>query len=267
MSDSETLLDGATSQSSVCVADYDPDLFAELGEDRSRAQEHAVARRINLDRGPWTASEAGGAIAEVREQRGSLGLLVLEGLLWRETCIGKDAGIELLGPGDLLRPWVQPIPESEILAEGQWTVLERSSVAVLDRRFALAVARWPVITAVLMDRLILRARWLSFQLAICHIRNLRQRVLLAMWHFGDRWGRMAPTGVIVPVRLPHRMLAQLVGARRPSVTTALKHLKEEGLLVEREDGTWLLTGEAPEDLRKAYEQASSSLSMSGSSLT
>jgi CRP/FNR family transcriptional regulator, cyclic AMP receptor protein len=248
----------------IRVADFDPDLFSELGDDRGRAEDRAVARQVKLEPGDWSykgPGDASSVFEEARDERGSLGLLVLDGLLWRETCIGNDSGVELVGPGDLLRPWVRPIPDSELLAEGSWTVLRPSSVAVLDRRFAIAVARWPSITARLIDRTILRSRWLTFLLAICHVRNLKKRVLLVMWHFGDRWGRMSSTGVIVPLRLPHRMLAQLVGARRPSVTTALAALKEEGLLVERDDGSWLLPGEIPDDLRVAYEQASTAVAI------
>jgi CRP/FNR family cyclic AMP-dependent transcriptional regulator len=248
----------------VRVFEYDPDLFSELGKDLPLAEDRAIARQVPLEEGEWNYGKPDAlrvVMEEARNERGSLGLLVLEGLLWRETCVGSEAGVEMLGPGDLLRPWVRPVPDSELLAEPQWTVLQAGSIAVLDRHFALATARWPSITARLMDRLILRSRWLSFQLAICHVRNLKQRILLAMWHFGDRWGRMSPGGVIVPVKLPHRMLAQLVGARRPSVTTSLAGLRADGLLVEREDGTWLLPGEAPEDLRAAYEQASTALAM------
>ncbi len=246
----------------VKVAEFDPDLFADLGTDRERAQELAIARRLDLKTGNWAFDEADEehhVLRQLRDERGSFGLLLLEGLLWREVCIGRDSGIELLGPGDVLRPWVRPIPSSAILAEPQWTVLQPSSAAILDRRFALAMARWPAVPARLMDRVILRSRWLTFHLAICHVRNLRQRILLAMWHFGDRWGRMSSSGVIVPVRLPHRMLAQMVGARRPSVTTALAALRAEGALVERDDGSWLLPGEAPEALRAVYEQASTSV--------
>jgi hypothetical protein len=262
-----TQISGRSARNTVVrISDYDPDLFSDLGEQRSRAEDMAQARQVKLEPGEWSFADqarSAGPVAEIRDQRGSVGLLVLEGLLWREACIGKDSGIELLGPGDLLRPWVKPIPTSEILAEDRWTILQPASLAVLDRRFALATARWPAIVATLMDRLILRARWLSFQLAICHVRSLQQRILLAMWHFGDRWGRMSPSGIVVPVRLPHRMLAQLVGARRPSVTTALAALRAEGLLTERDDGSWLLPGEMPVDLRIAYEQASSAARLEG----
>jgi hypothetical protein len=256
------ILDSRARLQTIRVADYDPDLFAGLGDDRRRAEQRAVAQELLLEPGDWDFEQSEGsvaALAELRRQRGSIGLLVLKGLLWREVSIGDDAGIELLGPGDLLRPWVRPVPASEILAEPRWSILEPSAVAILDRRFAMAMAQWPALTATLMDRIVMRSRWLSFHLAICHVRNLQQRILLAMWHFGDRWGRMSKLGVIVPVRLPHRMLAQLVGARRPSVTTALSALRTEGLLVEREDGTWLLAGEAPSELRTAYEQAAAAV--------
>jgi CRP/FNR family transcriptional regulator, cyclic AMP receptor protein len=255
----------AAEAKAIRVADYDPDLFADLGEQKGQAERLALARQVRLAPGEWRLGEqtGQGPLGLIRDQRGSLGLLILEGLFWREASVGSEAGIELLGPGDLLRPWVKPIPTSEILAEDRWTVLQPSSLAILDRRFAIAMARWPTVAATLMDRLILRTRWLSFQLAICHVRNLRQRLLLAMWHFGDRWGRMSPDGVIVPVRLPHRMLAQLVGARRPSVTTALASLRSEGLLDERDDGSWLLPKEIPQELRAAYEQASSAAGIDG----
>ena len=240
----------------VPVADYDADLFAGIHHGQARARRAAIAQAVELEPGEWSFPQsAAGGLERLRDERESLGLLILEGLLWRETAMGTGAGIEVLGPGDLLRPWVRPVPESEILAEPSWTVLERSSVAILDGRFARAMAPWPAVSAALMDRLILRSRWLAFHLAICHVRALPLRILLAMWHFGDRWGRMSPEGVIVPVRLPHRMLAQLVGARRPSVTTSLSALRADGRLVERADGSWLLPGGPPAELRVVYEQA------------
>jgi CRP/FNR family cyclic AMP-dependent transcriptional regulator len=254
----EGLLQTGAALTAVRIADSDPDLFAGLGEDRGRAAQLAVARRLTIEPGDWSFTRTAAtveAVAKLRDQSGALGLLLLEGLMWREVSIGRDSGIELLGPGDLVRPWVEPVPASEVLTDPQWTALGPSSMAILDQRFATAMARWPSVFATLMDRLILRSRWLSFHLAICHVRNLQERILLAMWHFADRWGRVAPDGIVVPVHLPHRMLAQLVGARRPSVTTALAGLREQGALVEREDGSWLLRGEAPPELRPPDEPA------------
>jgi hypothetical protein len=52
--------------------------------------------------------------------------------------------------------------------------------------------------------------------------------------------------VIVPLALTHRILGQLVGARRPTVSTALSELADRGELVRRPDGSWLLRGDPPD---------------------
>jgi hypothetical protein len=52
--------------------------------------------------------------------------------------------------------------------------------------------------------------------------------------------------VLVSLRLSHRTLAGMIGARRPSVTTALGQLMARGELERRTDGEWLLRGAAPE---------------------
>jgi DNA-binding transcriptional MocR family regulator len=49
----------------------------------------------------------------------------------------------------------------------------------------------------------------------------------------------------VRLALTHRMLAELVGARRPTVTTALGQLEERGALTRRPPDEWLLHGEPP----------------------
>ena len=54
---------------------------------------------------------------------------------------------------------------------------------------------------------------------------------------------MTSDGVAIPLTLSHRMLGQLVGARRPTVSTAIGELAERGELVRRADGTWLLKGD------------------------
>jgi len=52
--------------------------------------------------------------------------------------------------------------------------------------------------------------------------------------------------VLVNLRLPHRTLAGMVGARRPSVTTALGQLIARGDIERRPDGGWILHGQPPE---------------------
>ena len=65
------------------------------------------------------------------------------------------------------------------------------------------------------------------------------------WHLAERWGRMTAEGVVMPLTLSHRLLGELVGARRPTVSAALGELAHEGRLVRRRSGDWLLV-DAPE---------------------
>jgi hypothetical protein len=94
----------------------------------------------------------------------------------------------------------------------------------------------------LIDRLADRAQRLSVMQAISQLNGVDRRLLTLFWHLAERWGRVTPGGVAVLVSVPHRVVAQLVGARRPTVSTALSQLAARGELVRRPDGTWLLTG-------------------------
>ena len=56
--------------------------------------------------------------------------------------------------------------------------------------------------------------------------RVERRLKALFWHLAERWGRVSGDGVIVPLALTHRILGQLVGARRPTVSTALSELAE-----------------------------------------
>ena len=99
-----------------------------------------------------------------------------------------------------------------------------------------------------------RAQSLAIALAVSHLRHVDARLHVLMWYLADRWGKVRPDGINVPLKLTHQALGRLVGAQRPSVTTALKQLAESGLLTRAGDGTWLLHGDPPETLQRMREQ-------------
>jgi len=234
----------------VRVLEVDPDLAESLEADSEAlalARAAAVARVDLLEVGDWNGAEDYPASA------GHLGLLILDGLLARTVQVGKRACAELLGPGDFLRPWVEFAPNSSVPMEAHWTVVDEVRVAVLDRRFAATIARFPEVAAAILDRVMLRSRWLAFNLAVCHLKRIETRVLVVLWHFADRWGRVGPDGVRVPIRITHQLLASVVGSQRPSVTTALSALKREGLVERLPDGSWLLHGEPPQELGRVQD--------------
>jgi CRP/FNR family cyclic AMP-dependent transcriptional regulator len=131
-------------------------------------------------------------------------------------------------------------------------------VAVLDRRFAAEVTRYPEITASLFDRLSERSLRLATTQAISQLTRVDRRLKALFWHLAERWGRVSGDGVIVPLALTHRILGQLVGARRPTVSTALSELAEREELVRRPDGSWLLRGDPPDAESLARKPSSAS---------
>ena len=95
----------------------------------------------------------------------------------------------------------------------------------------------------LFDRLNDRAQRLATTQAISQLNRVDRRLMALFRHLAERWGRMTSEGVAVPLTLSHRMLGQLIGARRPTVSTAIGDLAERDELVRRSDGTWLLKGD------------------------
>lgn len=223
----------------VRVFQDDPDLLA--GIDTRTAEllrRRAVAERMDLPCGPWSPP-----IGDGNYTRG-LGLLVLEGLVCRSICVhGRDCP-ELLGAGDLLRPW-EPAGAGVDDGESTWRVLQPTTLAILDERFTALVSRWPSVMVAFVARSTQRSRALAVQLAIAHTRQAETRLLALFWHLAERWGRVTPRGVVLPLPLTHELLGQLACLHRPTASTALQRLVRAGEIARRSDRGWLLLGRPP----------------------
>lgn len=224
----------------VNVLDEDPGLGRQLDPARhADARSAAVAPLLTLRPGiqPLLFSEA--------STHGHLGLLVIDGLLARHISFGQIGSTEFIGPGDTIRPW--STPEETEPAVVRWQVLTSTRIALLDREFAVRVGKFPEITSALLDRAGNRINSQLLQSAVRQARRVEDRVLLAMWHFASRWGQVGPDGRIV--RLPNltaQVLANIVGARRQSVSTALSTLQRNGSLKRRPDRSWVIPREPPQ---------------------
>ena len=93
-------------------------------------------------------------------------------------------------------------------------------------------------------------------MAIVHQPRVDVRLHMLFWQLADRWGRVRSDGISVPLRLTHTVLAELVAARRPTVTSALSELADRGVL-RAVDGAWLLSGEPPGELLECGEPSRS----------
>jgi CRP/FNR family cyclic AMP-dependent transcriptional regulator len=215
----------------------DPELAdAVSAEQRPAAIEACTARTIRLPRGAWSGPS--GRIVD-----GGIGLLVLEGVLVRRLLVGGRASAELLGPGDLLHPSPDLAGPALLSASTSWQVLAPARLAALDRRVEQRLARYPELTARLVGRALERCQRQLVNLAIIHQARVELRLQMLFWHLADRFGRVRPDGVHVPLRLTHAVLADLVAAQRPSVTSALGDLARRGTVRQLADG-WLLAPNA-----------------------
>ncbi|HEY7622319.1 MAG TPA: helix-turn-helix domain-containing protein, partial [Solirubrobacteraceae bacterium] len=199
------------------------------------ARRRCLAPDVIVDEGEWTPG------AEAEAARGGFGLLIVEGIVVRRVGAPSRYAAELLGPGDLLRPWQHDGEEVTLPFDVHFTVLERVRFAILDAAFAERAAPFPQVALAMVGRSMERSRTLAVNMAIVHYPQVRNRLLLMLWHLADRWGRVTPEGVRIALRLRHHMLADLVAVRRPSATAALQQLTREGL-VQRDGSELILHG-------------------------
>ena len=228
----------------IPLVDADPDLGDLLDPPNlQRARREALARVVRLSPGKWDAASA------YEEGEHHRGFLVVDGLLSREVDVLGRRCVELIGHGDVLRPWQWDETGSHVRAEVGWQVLEPTKLAVLDHQLVLRIVPWPQLGLELFNRGTRRAHHLAVALAITHHQRVGDRLLLTLWHLAERWGRVLPEGIVVPLPLGHQRLADLVGATRQSVTTAMGGLTRDGAVSRRDGGDWVLHGEPPEELR------------------
>jgi CRP/FNR family transcriptional regulator, cyclic AMP receptor protein len=227
--------------SSLChVLREDPELAdAVPPERRARAIEECTAPELWIQTGMWGGRGSLGF-------RGGIGVLVLEGLMIRRVGIDGRYGAELIGEGDLLRPNEESVSPLLPLTT-QWSIVAPTRVVALDDTFEQRIAQYPELARCLVARAIQRSKNMAVNMAIVHQARVDVRLHMLLWHLAARWGRVRSDGTVLRLRLTHAVLADLVAARRPTVTTALSELARRGL-VKTDGETWVLGGEAPQAL-------------------
>jgi CRP/FNR family transcriptional regulator, cyclic AMP receptor protein len=197
----------------VSLFEVDPDLIEHVDSRQAAiASSRAIARVRTLrpgDRDPWSFIES---------PNRHLGLLVIDGLLTCNITLLGRTTMELIGGGDVLRPWDDAAERPSIPLTLGWTVHAPT-------------------------------QWLENHLAILENPRVDVRLLLLFWQLADRWGTVGPEGVTVPLRLTHNTLGRLVRAQRPSVTASLHEMARRRVVDRRRDGTWLLLGEPSRQLQ------------------
>ena len=227
----------ATNRDRVNLLERDRELARMLAPAlRDRSQMSLWAAALKLKRGPWVPDSD-------KPSEHHLGFLVVEGLVGRRVFVpDRGRSLELLGQGDLLRPWHE---ESASFSQVAWAVLEPTLVAVLDESLGAGTSSMPELLEALTDRALRRSRRLAVSAAIANTVGVEDRLVLLFWLLAELWGTKRPGGAMLPFRLSHQTLADLIGARRPTVTVALRELAERELVRRGESGEWILAGSPP----------------------
>lgn len=234
------------------VLEEDPPLAEAVpAVQRDTAIRECLAHCLSLPAGRWLAGQP-----QTKMAGEAIGLLVLSGLLIRRAGVDDRFGAELLGAGDLLRPWQGEEDPPTLPVTTGWRVIEPARIAILDESFARRAARYPTLTGRLVGRAMQRSRNLVVNMAIVHQTRIDVRLQMLLWHFARRWGRVRADGVVLPLPLTHSVLADLTASQRPTVTTALTELAREGLIRQTNNG-WLLLDQPPGELMDATPHTAS----------
>jgi CRP/FNR family cyclic AMP-dependent transcriptional regulator len=224
----------------VRVLEVDPDLGQGLNQQAfAAAKRELVAETLTVARGVWELDPTWAATGAV------LGLLILAGVLARDLVIGRRRSLEILGPGDMVRPWPHDRHAGVVDVDLRFTALEPVRFAALDARFAAHTARFPGVLSQVTGRVMGRATSASLRLIVHQVVRIDDRVLVSLWGLAERFGRVTPEGVVLPLAINHTMMARFVGAQRPTVSQAVGVLTRRGEVERLDGGGWLLKGSFP----------------------
>jgi CRP/FNR family transcriptional regulator, cyclic AMP receptor protein len=220
----------------IALLDVDPDLAGtKSGPELAAIRDRLTAPVFRMPVGPMPEPPA-------HKRDGHLGFLVLKGLLLYEVSACGRSTAELLGAGDLVRPWAGEL-SGTLASDAKWTLLEQTLLADLGTAASSRFAESFEVLEALVRRCSDRAEAVAIQRSITAQVRVDVRVLAYLWHLADRWGVVTPGAVKLDIPLTHAVLARLIGARRPTVTTALQRLMQLGYL-RREGRAFVLIGDS-----------------------
>jgi CRP/FNR family transcriptional regulator, cyclic AMP receptor protein len=227
----------------VRVLELDPDLGEGLeGQSFEAARVRCTAELVVPSTGSAWPSSSDRAVAGEH-----FGFLLIRGSILHRLQLAGRGTVDLVGPGDIVRPWAAPEDIAELVNPSRWQLLEEVQLAALDRVFLQEAARWPALSVALANRMGRRTRSLLLRLAVAQIPQLETRLRVVLWDLADRFGRVRQDGVLLPVRLRQDVVAALVSASRSAVSRKLASLQREGVL-ERVPRGWLLRAGPPPEL-------------------
>jgi hypothetical protein len=233
--------DAAVESESIRLLEVDPDLFGFL-----TPEEECAAARLTLP--VLTVTHADIEISTQVEHAKAFAALVLDGMLVHRVRIGDHPALRLFGPADVLCFGGEPSPI--IVAESRCSSLSQTRLALLGGNLLIAARRFPQIVQGLSARIAEQSQRDAAHLAASQLPRVEQRLIAIMWLLAEKWGYVSAAGTVLPLAFTHETLGALIGARRPTVTLALRQLAERGQLLKHHHG-WLIIEPPPGSCNQA----------------
>jgi CRP-like cAMP-binding protein len=175
-------------------------------------------------------------------EAGAFGAVIVEGVLAHRLLLGDHPTLRLLGPGDILSR--EGDAGLGLILQSSYRSLGDLRLALLEDHVLAAGQQFPRLFTGLHARMSEQHQRLATQLVVCQLPRVDQRILGMLWLLADTWGRVTPSGTVLPVGLTHDALGECIGARRPTVSLALKELADRGAVLRLDEG-WLLLEPMP----------------------
>lgn len=226
----------------ISLLEADPALGAQLTPEQLTQARRLILPKAVLEPGAWAIDWLDQGIGVKGEIRA---FLVLTGAVTIELEIAEHVCTRLITSGELLL--LPGSREDSIPVRTGWAVLQRAELVILDDRLLIIAARWPALMAAILKRAGEQIRHALLQQAISQLPRVEDRLLALFWSVADRHGIVRPDGVWVSLPATHATLAQMIGARRPTVSLGLKRLQDQRLLSPQDDG-WLIAPDSAQAL-------------------
>jgi CRP/FNR family cyclic AMP-dependent transcriptional regulator len=223
---------------SVRFFDIEPDLLCRLGStDADTLRRQALVQVLRVPRGTWEPPHA--------DSRLPLLYCVLDGFVALTVISSGKRGAEIFGSGDIIDPSPGERPPESLRFESTWVALTPTRLGVLDDEFLRWLARCPPVAHQILSNMTRRCEKIALDHSIAQVRGLANRIVLKLWEVAGRWGTVTSDGTVLPLRISHAMLGELLGASRPSVTDAIHELIRNGEIDRTMDGRWILARREP----------------------
>jgi len=223
----------ATAPRRVLLLEEHPELALHVDpEHREQAQSSITAPCLAIGLGPWDPATVGDTGLR------PFGAILLSGLMTRTLAFGGHPALEPYGPGDVIG--AVAMQTSVLATEATWAASAPARLAVLDDDFLLAARRWPRLVTGLFGMMRQQHDRLALQLVVAAQPRVEDRLTALFRLLSERYGRVTAAGVVVEVALTHEALGRLIGAQRPTVSLALKALRDRGVIRRLPGGRWLL---------------------------